>query len=106
MTDYIQVTTTAETQADAQAIARAIVEGRLASCAQVVGPITSTYWWQGKIETTEEWLCIIKTSQDLYAKLEGMILSVHPYQVPEILATPILAGSQSYLEWLGDSLVR
>jgi periplasmic divalent cation tolerance protein len=104
--DYIQVTTTAETQADAQTIASAVVEARLASCAQVFGPITSTYWWQDKIETTEEWLCIIKTSQALYAELERIILIIHPYQVPEIVATPILAGSQNYLEWLGDNLVR
>jgi len=54
MTNYIQVFTTTATKADAQAIARAVVERRLAGCAQVIGPITSTYWWQGKVETTQE----------------------------------------------------
>ena len=104
MTNYIQVTTTAETKADAQAIANAVVEKRLAGCAQVVGPITSTYWWQEKIETTEEWLCVIKSRQDLYERLEKAIQKVHPYEVPEVLATPVTEGSKRYLEWLDDEL--
>ena len=61
MADYIQVVTTTETKADARTIANAIVEKRLAGCVQIVGPITSTYWWQKEIETAEEWMCVIKT---------------------------------------------
>ena len=104
MTDYIQVTTTTETRADAQAIANTVVEKRLAGCVQVIGPITSIYWWQGKIETAEEWLCAIKSRKDLYGELEKAILQAHPYDVPEILAAPVTEGSQSYLEWLDDEL--
>jgi periplasmic divalent cation tolerance protein len=90
MKDYIQVVTTTETETDAQT----------AGCAQVVGPITSVFWWQGQIEKAEEWLCLIKSRRDLYAALEQAILAVHPYDVPEILAMPVTAGSKGYLEWL------
>ena len=104
MTAYIQVLTTTETKSDAQAIARAVVEKRLAACVQTIGPITSTYWWQGEIETAEEWLCVIRSRQDLYERLEEAIREVHPYDVPEILAVPVIAGSKSYLEWLDNEL--
>ncbi len=103
MATFIQVTTTTETKADAQAIAGAVVEKRLAACAQVIGPITSTYWWQEKIENAEEWLCIIKSKGTLYEELEKAIRAVHPYKEPEIIATPILKGSQSYLAWLDEN---
>ena len=104
MTNYVQVVTTTETKADAQAIANAVVEKRLAGCVQVIGPITSTYWWQEKIETAEEWLCVIKSRQDLYERLEKAIQEIHPYEVPEILATPVTEGSKSYLTWLDNEL--
>jgi periplasmic divalent cation tolerance protein len=104
MTAYIQVITTTETKSDAQAIARAVVQKRLAGCIQIIGPITSTYWWQGEIETAEEWLCVIKSRQDLYERLEAAIREVHPYDVPEILAVPVIAGSQDYLRWLDSEL--
>ena len=100
----IQVLTTAETKSDAQAIARAVVEKRLAACVQIIGPITSTYWWQGEVETAEEWLCLIKTRADLYEQLEAAIREVHPYDVPEILAVPVVAGSKDYLGWLDSEL--
>jgi periplasmic divalent cation tolerance protein len=105
MKDYIQVVTTTETETDAQTVARAVVEQRLAGCAQVVGPITSVFWWQGQIEKAEEWLCLIKSRHDLYPALEQAIVAVHPYDVPEILAIPVTAGSRDYLEWL-DSETR
>jgi periplasmic divalent cation tolerance protein len=104
MTDTIQVITTTETKADAQAIARTVVEKRLAGCVQIIGPITSTYRWQGEIETAEEWMCVIKSRRDLYKALEEAIREVHPYDVPEILAVPVVAGSKSYLDWLDGEL--
>jgi periplasmic divalent cation tolerance protein len=105
MADYIQLFTTTEKRDDAEIIAREVVKKRLASCAQVVGPIKSTYWWKEKIEQTEEWLCIMKSRSDLYDELEEAIKNIHPYEVPEIVAVPIVSGSQSYLEWL-DNEVR
>ena len=106
MPETIQVTTTTATKADAQAIATAVVSKRLAACAQVIGPITSTYWWQDKIETAEEWLCVMKSRQDLYDALEQAIRQVHPYDVPEILAIPVVQGGQDYLEWMDRELAR
>jgi periplasmic divalent cation tolerance protein len=100
MSDYIQVVTTTERREDAERIARALVEERLAACVQVTGPITSTYRWQGKIETAQEWQCWAKSRHSLYAKIEQAIRKLHPYEVPEILAMPIVAGSADYLAWL------
>jgi len=100
MSEYIQLFTTTEKKEDAEIISREVAEKRLAACVQIMGPITSTYWWKEKVEKTEEWLCIMKTKRDLYEDLEEAILSIHPYEVPEIVAVPIVAGSQSYLEWL------
>ena len=102
MTDFIQVVTTTEHRADAERIARALVEERLAACVQVTGPITSTYRWHGKIETAQEWQCWAKSRRDLYNEVEQAIRRLHPYEVPEILAMPILAGSADYLKWLRE----
>lgn len=104
MTGYIQVLTTIDTKNGAQRIARAIVEKRLAGCVQVIGPITSTYWWEGTIESAEEWLCLIKSQADVYSRLEKAIRDVHSYDVPEILAVPVAEGNQRYLDWLGGEL--
>ncbi len=104
MTEYIQVTTTTETKEDAQKIAHSIVEKRLAACVQVIGPITSVYWWKEKIEEAGEWLCVMKSSQPLYAKLKKAIQEIHPYEVPEIISVPIKGGSESYLKWLDKEL--
>lgn len=104
VTEFIQVMTTAQTKGDAHNIARAVTERRLAACAQIVGPISSTYWWQDALETAEEWLCLIKSRKDLYQDLEKAIRQVHPYDVPEILATRVVAGDQRYLDWLNDEL--
>ncbi len=102
MTDYIQVVTTTQRKQDAEAIARALVQERLAACVQIVGPITSTYRWQGQIETSEEWQCWAKSRRALYDEIEQAILRLHAYEVPEILAVPVLAGSRSYLAWLDE----
>lgn len=102
--DAIQVATTVADKEDAQRIANRLVGERLAACVQVIGPITSTYWWQGEVETCGEWLCLAKTNRQLYAKVEALILRDHPYDVPEILATPCVEGSQAYLEWLDREL--
>jgi periplasmic divalent cation tolerance protein len=106
MTDYIQVVTTTEKKEDAQKIARALVEKRLAGCVQIIGPIASTYHWKGVIETAGEWMCVIKTRKDLYPELEKSIREVHPYEVPEILAVPVAEGSKDYLEWLDNEIKK
>ena len=106
MDEAIQVLTTVETPTDAQAIADVLVTRRLAACVQIVGPITSTYRWQGEVGTAEEWLCVIKSQRGLYEELEQAILEAHPYDVPEILAVPVVTGSKAYLDWLGKQTSR
>ena len=104
MGDYIQAYTTTASREDAQNIADALVERRLAGCVQIVGPIISTYRWQGKIDHVDEWLCVIKSAQHLYDELERTIAAHHPYDTPEIIAVPMVAGSQGYLQWLSQEL--
>jgi periplasmic divalent cation tolerance protein len=100
MSSYVQVVTTTARREEAERIARDLVEKRLAACVQIVGPITSVYRWQGKIETDQEWQCWCKTRGELFARVEEAIRALHPYEVPEILAMPIAAGSARYLAWL------
>jgi periplasmic divalent cation tolerance protein len=104
METYIQVVTTAEKRQDAEKIAKALVERRLAACVQLVGPIVSTYWWKNNIETAEEWQCLIKSKKGFYDEVEKVIKMLHPYETPEIIALPIVSGSDDYLEWLDSEL--
>jgi periplasmic divalent cation tolerance protein len=106
MKEVIQVSTTVEKREDATRIARALTEKRLAACVQIIGLIRSTYWWKGKIEETDEWLCLLKTRKDLYEKLEKTLRAIHPYEVPEITAQPIVAGSRSYLQWIDEETTK
>lgn len=104
MADYIHVITTTKQKGDAERIARTLVEARLAACVQILGPITSIYWWKENIENGEEWLCLIKSRKDLFTELEKAIKEIHPYQIPEIIAIPIITGSRNYLKWLSNQL--
>ena len=104
MSEFLQVQTTTGSRADGEAIARALVEQRLAACVQVIGPIDSTYWWEGAVETAEEYLCLVKSNREAYPALEAAIQELHPYEVPEIIALPIEGGSRAYLSWLQAEL--
>ncbi len=104
MSDFIQVLTTAGSRDEAQRLADVLVSERLAACVQVLGPISSTYWWQGRRETAEEWQCVAKTQSQLYAEVEAAIKAHHSYTTPEILALPILSGHAAYLAWLEAEL--
>lgn len=104
MTDFIQVLTTAGSEEEAERISSALVERRLAACVQVVGPISSRYRWQGEVEVAREWMCVAKTESARYPELEAAIREIHSYDEPEIVATPIVAGSKGYLDWVGESL--
>jgi periplasmic divalent cation tolerance protein len=104
MTDYVQVLTTAGSEEEAGRICDALIEDRLAACVQVAGPVSSTYRWQGEIEREQEWQCLAKTEARLYEEVEAAIRRVHSYEEPEILATPVLAGSRGYLAWVSANL--
>jgi periplasmic divalent cation tolerance protein len=100
----VLITTTTATREDARKLASELVEERLAACVQIIEPITSIYSWQGTIEEEQEILLLIKSTQDLVAPIADLLDRIHPYEVPELIATPIVDGSTAYLSWLGESL--
>jgi periplasmic divalent cation tolerance protein len=97
---HCQVVTTTDSRAAADALSLTAVQARVAACAQVVGPITSTYWWHDKIETADEWQVIFKTTTERYPALARHIGEHHGYEVPEIVCTPVTAGNPAYLSWV------
>jgi len=99
---YLQVCTAVPSEEEAGLLARRIVEARTAAAVQVVGPIRSTYWWRGEIRTATEWLCVSKTTDRRFEGLAALIAAHHPYEVPEITATPITHGSPDYLGWISE----
>jgi periplasmic divalent cation tolerance protein len=104
MAEYVQVLTTVGSEEEAAKIGGDLLERRLVACAQTVGPITSRYRWQGKLEEEREWQLLVKTEAGLYEEVEAAIRALHSYEEPEILAIPILAGSKGYLDWIGESV--
>lgn len=92
--------TTTDSREAAEALARSAVEARVAACAQIDGPVTSVYWWEGAVRTEQEWRVTYKTPASRYAALESHLRRVHPYDTPEIIATAITHGSAAYLAWL------
>jgi periplasmic divalent cation tolerance protein len=97
------VLVTASSQAEAERIAQALVQQKLAACVSIT-PITSIYTWQGQIHQEPEWQLLIKTQQDRYPALEQLVQSLHSYEVPELIALPIVAGATNYLQWLGEQV--
>ena len=100
----IQVSTMTDSADEAATIADTLVRERLAACAQVLGPADSVYWWKGTVENAREWQCILKTREDLYEKVEARIRALHSYQLPAIIAVPVLGGSAPYLQWINDEV--
>ena len=91
-------------RAAAEGLAARLVEEGLAACAQVVGPVGSTYRWQGRVETATEWYCHLKTSAARLPDALARIRTLHPYDIPEIIALPIVSGDPDYLRWVGESV--
>ena len=103
---FLQVQTTTDSRAEAVELAREAVEARLAACAQVSGPVASTYWWEGTVERAEEWLLTLKLPASGYQALADFIARSHSYDEPEIVATPIVAGSEAFLSWIEEETLR
>ncbi len=105
MTDKIVVMVTCGSRAEARKIARAVVEARLAACANVMGaPVQSIYRWQGKVETAKEVLMLMKSTRKRFAALEREIRRLHSYDTPEIIAVAVSEGSRAYLRWIEESV--
>lgn len=103
MPEYIQVVTTTDSIESAERISSAVVEDRLAACVQI-SQCTSIYRWQGKVENAAEYVCTMKSRSDLFELLESTVKKVHPYEVPELLATGIRSVGSDYLAWLESEL--
>jgi periplasmic divalent cation tolerance protein len=100
--EHVIVASTTDNEQAARALAAAAIDAKLGACAQIVGPITSVYRWEGKVQTEQEWRVEIKTTADRVAALAEHIKAHHSYDLPEIIATPITGGSPEYLSWLVD----
>jgi len=97
---HCMVITTIDSVEAAEQLAHKIVEARVGACAQVVGPIKSVYWWDGAVQSEPEWQIWVKTTRDQLDALIAHIQANHSYDVPEIVATPIIGGNPAYLEWV------
>lgn len=105
MADKLVVLVTCANSAEARRIARRLVEARLAACVNIVtAPVESVYRWKGKVELAREHLLVIKTSRWRLPALQRAVMRLHSYDVPEIIALPIAAGSSAYLKWLAECL--
>jgi periplasmic divalent cation tolerance protein len=100
MADYVQVLTTVDSEEAGVTLARSVVEARLAACVQIVGPIRSLFWWEGKVDDAREWQLLMKTTTERLAELERHIKANHSYDTPEIIETEIIGGSAEYLGWV------
>ncbi len=101
---HVLVLMTTATKHEAQKIAQNLLAKRLIACANICGPVESHYRWQDKVERAEEFLVLMKSNEELFAKLARVVKELHSYEVPEILAIPIVEGFQLYLDWLDASL--
>ncbi len=101
---YTLVMTTCPEKSVAQTIAHGLIESKLAACVHILPSGTSVYRWEGNIEEAEEHTLLIKTENTQYKKLEKVITTLHPYELPEIIVVPISTGLSGYLSWIGETL--
>ncbi|MFI6712850.1 divalent-cation tolerance protein CutA [Nonomuraea sp. NPDC050478] len=97
---HIEVRVTVANLDEVERIASAIIDRRLAAAVQITAPITSIYWWRGAVHRTQEWLLLIKTTGDRFNELAACVRELHSYEVPQIIAVPLVAGTADYLEWI------
>lgn len=100
--EFILIITSLPDKEKAMALAHKLIEERLAACVNVMADCTSVYHWQGKNETASEVPVLIKTLAQHYARLEQLIMSMHPYELPKIIAVPVTNGLPAYLKWIAD----
>ena len=104
MTDKIVVLNTCARQEEAERLARLLIDQGLAACVSIVPRVRSFYRWKGAVESSEEWLLLIKSSRPLFDRLRAALEKAHTYEIPEVLALPVVAGAEPYLEWLQANL--
>ena len=101
--DYCVVFVTAKNKQEAEKIARGLLQARLAACVNIMEGVKSLFMWEGKLDTAQEVLLVIKTQQKLFSSLAKKVKALHSYKVPEIIALPIIAGDKAYLQWVKEN---
>jgi periplasmic divalent cation tolerance protein len=104
MTDKIVVLSTCASEQEAESLARSVVEQRLAACVNVIPRMRSFYRWKGALESAEEWLLLIKSTRERFPRLVAALEKAHSYEVPEIIALPVVDGAANYLNWIDSGL--
>ena len=104
MASYVVVFVMVSDEKEASKIIHSLLKDRLIACANIVGPVSSLFWWKGKIDKASEFLVIMKSRKNLFKKLSERVKELHSYEVPEVIALPVIEGLPSYLNWLGTSL--
>jgi len=100
------VLTTAGSHDEARRLAHALVQRRQAACVNLVGPVESLYRWKEEVETAQEWLLLIKTTAAMFDGVQATIRELHSYELPECVQVPIEAGTEEYLNWIGENVTE
>jgi periplasmic divalent cation tolerance protein len=100
MTDKIVVLNTCGSEEEARRLAAVLIEKRLAACVNITAPVQSVYRWKGVIEESQEWMLIIKSRRERFEELRAVLETAHSYELPEVLAIPVVEGSPNYLAWV------
>ena len=103
-TDFIIVLVTTKDKVEAEKISQTLLSEKLIACANIISPVASCFWWQGKVDRTDECLIIMKTRKSLFGEVQLRVKELHSYDAPEVLALPIVDGSEAYLSWMGSVL--
>jgi len=101
---HIIILITAASKKEADKIAKALIKNRLAACVNIVAGALSLFWWKGKVDRAREALLVVKTRKEKFSKIVKLVKSLHSYEVPEIIAIPIVSGFKAYLKWIDESL--
>ena len=104
MSEHQLLITTLSSQEDAVNLARALVEARVVACVNIISGVRSFYRWQGKVEDDDELVLLMKTRREAFARVQAVISEKHPYELPELIALPIEAGSRAYMDWVDESV--
>jgi len=102
--EYTLIMVTTSSREEAEKIATTLLERKLIACANILGPVSSRFWWQGKIDLAEEYMIFMKTKRELFDQVVDNVKQLHSYEVPEIIALPIVEGAKPYLEWINSNL--
>ncbi len=103
--NLIMIMITSGSEQEAKIIIEKLLKNRLIACGNLIGPISSSFWWKEGIETSKEYLILLKSRKNLFNKIEREVLRLHSYEVPEMIVFPIIDGSKDYLKWLNTSLM-